>query len=65
MIRIRHQILGGHTHLAVRSGPRSASGHLALAGTLILDNDDAAALIEALTAGAHDLDHDIEILEGL
>lgn len=63
MIRIRYQVLGGHTHMTVRSGPATASGHLPLAGQLILDNADASALLAALQAA--DPAHGIELLEGL
>jgi len=63
VIRIRYQTLGGHTHFTVRSGPATASGHLALAGQLVLDNEDASPLIAALQAA--DPAHGIELLEGL
>lgn len=57
MIRVRHQQLGGHTHLEVRSGP-DADRPLALCGTLILDNADADRLLAALApAGGIQLVH--------
>ena len=52
MIRITYQVLGGHTHITFRSGRDDAphGAPMALAGTIILDNEDGELLIDELCA---------------
>lgn len=48
-IAIKYKILGGHTHIEIRTGP--TPGSRALCGRLVMDNQDASILLGLLEHG--------------